>query len=298
MKFNAVALSLTTMIGLSTLSGCSIVAIGEEEFSCPGREKGVLCKGPREVYEMTNTQDEIIMGGIGDNGEFLDLSDEEINANKRSDKWLIANFDRLENEAIDDPDDDTMALYKAAVKAKMKSMNLPNGRSINPQTLYEPRSNNRQHPDSYDHASVVAKKGQLPYGTTSDIVSKQGEHGELSLFSTMPHDIAPEPLALLKPAEVMRILVAAYKDDSNDLHMPGYVYIDLQPRSWIIGEQANTTPQRIIPLDIRQKSQRQIIEEQRRGKGVTSLGVSQLPQMPSAEDSAGAFQANKADGNK
>ena len=112
----------------------------------------------------------------------------------------------------------------------------------------------------------------------------------------MPHDLAPEPLALLKPAEVMRVLIAAYKDDKEDLHMPGYVYVDLEPRSWIIGEQANTTPQRIIPLDIRRKTQSQMMEESKRKQGITGLGVGQFP-MPQNQTQSTSIFAPKPNAN-
>lgn len=288
MKLKAVVLSLSAVISSSLLSGCSMLTIGEEEFSCPGREKGVLCAGPRDVYEMTNTQDEILMGGVNEDGVYVHPDDNSDKSSSHNDAWLIKNFDRLEAEAMDDPDDDTIGLYRKAVRAKMKNMSNPNRDSMTEQTVYEPRSHNRQHPNNYDQAEVISN-----FTVNDGIVTKQGELGELSLFNTAPHDIAPEPLALLKPAEVMRVLIVAYKDNNNDLHMPGYVYVDLQPRSWIIGEQANSTPQRIIPLDIRNKTQRQIVEEKRRGQGVTGLGVGQLPQMPNGQN---AFSADKAEG--
>lgn len=290
---SAVILSLS-VASSTLLSGCSIFAIGEEEFACPGRDKGVLCKGPREVYQMTNTQEEILMGGLDDDGNYVSPDRiEGADAHAHDDAWLISNFSQIEDAAVDDPDDDTIMLYKAAVRAKMRMSSPNNDDGINTQTVYKPRTNNRQHPDSYDQANVVADQVN---GTPSNDIANQGEIGALSLFSTAPHDIAPEPLALLKPAEVLRILVVAYQDDNKDLHMPGYVYVDLQPRSWIIGEQANTTPQRIIPLDIRKKTQKQAFEEQRRKQGVTGLGVGQLPQMPHAGQNV--FSANKADGSQ
>ena len=300
MKFKAVLFSLSALSTVFLNAGCSSAfSIGEEEFSCPGREHGTLCKGPREVYEMTNNKDEIVMYKSDEEDSDYDEHDYE---HDHTDAWLIKNFDKIEAEALDDPDDDTIGLYRAAVKAKLNNMKASATDGFTEQTIYKERSTNRQHPENYDKAEVVANS--IVEGASADMVSNagniiktQGEHGELSLFNTAPHDIAPEPLALLKPAQVMRILVTAYKDDNQDLHMPGYVYVDLQPRSWVIGEQANSTPQRIIPLDIRNKTQRQMVEEQRRGRGVTGLGVGQMPNPARLAEQA-AFSPQRQDGSQ
>lgn len=38
---------------VSLLSGCSIFAPGSSDFACPGMPKGVTCKTPREVYDIS-----------------------------------------------------------------------------------------------------------------------------------------------------------------------------------------------------------------------------------------------------
>lgn len=293
MQFKAGLLSLSVVSSM-LLSGCSsIFAIGEEEYSCPGREHGVICAGPRDIYEMTNTQDDLSSEMMNPDGTPLKRnigkpsSTSSSNNTGKSDAWLIANFETIEADAVDDPDDDTLEIYKAAVAAKMKSLSVPS-EPFTEQTLYKKRSKNRQHPDLYDRAEIVSD-GADQNPLTSQ--TKQSEYGALKVFNTAPHDIAPEPLALLKPAVVMRVMVTAYKDDNNDLHMPGYMYVDLEPRSWIVGEAANTTPQRIIPLDIRTKSQKQIAEEGRRSQGVTGLGVGQF-KTPTNSQQQAAFAPN------
>ena len=42
------------------LVGCSIV--GQSESSCPGKPNGYVCKGPREVYEITNSKTSLFDG--------------------------------------------------------------------------------------------------------------------------------------------------------------------------------------------------------------------------------------------
>lgn len=51
--------TIATLITLSQLVGCSAFTIGEEEFSCPGKPQGAICKGVSEVYELTNNRDHL-----------------------------------------------------------------------------------------------------------------------------------------------------------------------------------------------------------------------------------------------
>lgn len=48
--------TLIAIVAMLALSGCaSVMNTGDSgEFACPGMPKGVVCKGPREVYELTN----------------------------------------------------------------------------------------------------------------------------------------------------------------------------------------------------------------------------------------------------
>lgn len=45
---------LSFAISVILLQSCSLLEIGESEYSCPGKAKGVVCKTSRTVYEMTN----------------------------------------------------------------------------------------------------------------------------------------------------------------------------------------------------------------------------------------------------
>ncbi len=42
-------------LALSTLSGCSVLGVGEEEFACTGMPDSVYCHSARDVYEKTNS---------------------------------------------------------------------------------------------------------------------------------------------------------------------------------------------------------------------------------------------------
>ena len=54
-----VKLGLLIAVLATVLGGCSVVPVGEAEFSCPGTGPGVRCASAREVYEMTNTRERL-----------------------------------------------------------------------------------------------------------------------------------------------------------------------------------------------------------------------------------------------
>jgi hypothetical protein len=62
-----------------------------------------------------------------------------------------------------------------------------------------------------------------------------------------------DPLARL-PAKVMRIWIAPWEDSRGDLHAPGYLYTEIEPRRWTIGGPAE--PERVTlirPLQIERR---------------------------------------------
>jgi conjugal transfer pilus assembly protein TraV len=44
------------------------------------------------------------------------------------------------------------------------------------------------------------------------------------------------PVPIRTPSQVMRIWVNQYEDSNGDLVAPGYVYTEIQPRKWLVGE--------------------------------------------------------------
>ena len=63
-----------------------------------------------------------------------------------------------------------------------------------------------------------------------------------------------DPLARRLPAKVMRIWIAPWEDSRGDLHAPGYLYTEIEPRRWTIGGLAE--PERVTlirPLQIERR---------------------------------------------
>ena len=61
-----------------------------------------------------------------------------------------------------------------------------------------------------------------------------------------------DPLALRAPARVMRIWIAPWEDSRGDLHAPGYIYTEIEPRRWTLDARDEHMP-RIRPLQIERR---------------------------------------------
>ena len=65
---------------------------------------------------------------------------------------------------------------------------------------------------------------------------------------------APEPIAVREKAKILRVLMNSWEDNSGRLHMPGYTYVEIEKRRWVIGRGATRNVSRITPLSIRKNS--------------------------------------------
>ncbi|KPV94058.1 Type IV conjugative transfer system lipoprotein (TraV) [Pseudoalteromonas sp. P1-9] len=216
---------------VTATSGCSVFTVGEEEFQCSGKPKNSLCKGPMEVYELTNNQDHLehLMGD----------SQEEIQST--SPKPV---------QFIEDPQNKITYVYE--------------GRTLRRQTA-----------EDYDEAKIVAIASDNDYSQSQH----NDELEDLRTFNYVPQDIAPEPLAVLEEAQAMRIYVSAWEDKEGDLNIPGYVYVELKPRRWVAGHQADMRPSRVVPFQVIQKSKTTQKRKSKMSKGVDPLSINrtQIP---------------------
>ena len=65
---------------------------------------------------------------------------------------------------------------------------------------------------------------------------------------------AEDPAALRVPARVMRIWIAPWEDSRGDLHAPGYLYTEIEPRRWALGAPAEAERATLIrPLQIERR---------------------------------------------
>lgn len=56
------------------------------------------------------------------------------------------------------------------------------------------------------------------------------------------------PIPIRTPAQVMRIWVAPWEDTNGDLVTNGYIYTEIEPRRWVIGQQGAADPTVLKPL--------------------------------------------------
>ncbi|WP_183168176.1 type IV conjugative transfer system lipoprotein TraV [Azomonas macrocytogenes] len=56
------------------------------------------------------------------------------------------------------------------------------------------------------------------------------------------------PIPIRTPAQVMRIWVAPWEDTNGDLNATGYVYTEIEPRRWVIGDGVPAEAPVIRPL--------------------------------------------------
>lgn len=57
-----------------------------------------------------------------------------------------------------------------------------------------------------------------------------------------------KPVPIRTPAQVMRIWVAPWEDTNGDLIVTGYIYTEIEPRRWVIGDSAPESEPVIRPL--------------------------------------------------
>lgn len=134
--------------------------------------------------------------------------------------------------------------------------------SLGRSNVYEPRTTEQHSVDSYQSAKVIPQ-------TRFDSENRDG-------FDAWPNNgepLAPEALAVMTEPKAMRVLVTAWKDTSGFLNLPGYIYVDVQPKTWKYGEAANLRPTRVVPLQMRKESQESIRDRKHQKKGVSPLEV-------------------------
>lgn len=128
--------------------------------------------------------------------------------------------------------------------------------------VYEARTKEQHSSNSYQSAKVIPQ-------TRFDNENRDG-------FMAWPNNgepLAPEALAVMTEPKAMRVMVTAWKDNSGFLNLPGYIYVDVQPKTWKYGEDANLRPTRVVPLQMRKESQQTIRDRKHKKRGVSPLEV-------------------------
>lgn len=239
---NNITKFLMSVAAVSSLSGC----IGQSESSCPGIEKGVLCMGPRAIMEATNNHDDLkYLKKEGDEGK-QDIADSKYPTSLT-------------------PPPGVQYPKKPVVSAGPKPLFTGTSKPVKPLTTASYVSQQR----------VPAGKGLYSEfdGKPVNPTLSSYQARQYQVQGTRQAVIAPEPLAVLRQGKVMRVLIAPYTDDNDALNLPGYVYVNVKPHTWVAGDSALKNPARIVPLEIQERARDNMQQQQRSTKGVTANGV-------------------------
>ncbi|WP_024595897.1 TraV family lipoprotein [Pseudoalteromonas sp. AC163] len=239
MKFKILT-TLTLVISALSLQGC-VNSLGKEEFTCPNLKKGGVCGGPRDVYKLTNNRVSL-----------ENLTQEELNAYR--------NGQNTNHVSLYESDGETKQVITNQNKTT-KLENKSSKRGTDNGVTYEARGDGQQTPDNYQTPEVLPQT-RFSY-----------QQNQYEQWPSNNEPLAPEPLATLEPAQVMRVLIASYTDSDGLLHMPGYTFVEVTPRRWSYGEAANDRPSRVVPLEVKRRSEEQFNRARNRSNGVDAMEV-------------------------
>jgi len=295
------------VIGSSTyLTGC----IGKSESECPGIENGVICKGPREVMELTNNRDDLtdMIGEDNDKGKSsTTVADSQYPAQIAppgdvqypKSTTLVNQPTRVSpQKSIASPCISPQKIGPATITPVCQpnslvgftnSSNAVGTSTIQPRPIAVAPAVNPTSGNPFNQAPVVASN-QPVHAPNSDIprskdlystyngqpVNPSLSAGQVQQYRNQGYKqavTAPEPLAMLQQGKVMRITFAPYTDDNNALNLPGFVYVNVKPQTWIAGNNATANPARIVPLEVQDAARENMQQQQRAEKGVNSSGI-------------------------
>jgi conjugal transfer pilus assembly protein TraV len=80
--------TLAIIFPVMLICGCSFTPIGSSDFGCPGMPKGVVCKTPRQVYNITTNNGDGIKDGGNKSSAFNPGPIEVIVTNKSNNELL------------------------------------------------------------------------------------------------------------------------------------------------------------------------------------------------------------------
>lgn len=234
MKFKIILV----LIQCALLAGC-MTPIGKPEFSCPNKKKGGACGGPRDMYELTNTRENL--NNIGDEPGL--------------EKYVVP-------KDSDDEKSSDGVMFDGDDKKSQQTVTHKKSSASGEDRVFEPRGHSQQSSDNYQHPKVIPQ-----------IRTEGSQTSDYDAWPTTTEPLAPEPLAVLNPAKVMRVLIASYKDNNGNLNMPGFVFVQVEPETWSVGEAANLRPQRVVPLQVIDKAKKETAAQQNRSRGVSAIEV-------------------------
>ncbi|MDA0155246.1 TraV family lipoprotein [Vibrio sp. 10N.286.45.C10] len=144
-----------------------------------------------------------------------------------------------------------------------------------------------------DGETITGKQYKEKYGTDieadSASVNETQQHANFSQAPALASPEAayqhlllpaPEPLAMRKPADIVRTLVRPYTDKET-LQIPGYGFIEATQRTWVVDRSAKTNDSQYVNFHVRKESQEQNYDVNDDGQ----IGVESRNARPAISDS-------------
>ncbi|WP_353500314.1 TraV family lipoprotein [Vibrio chaetopteri] len=147
---------------------------------------------------------------------------------------------------------------------------------------------------------VLDEEGKkVPYGTVAspEESSQQSKTSSSSTHTAKPYVKpdpyqhlmlpAPEPVAMRRPADIVRNLIRPYVDVNDRLKVPGHSYIEARSRTWVIDRNARSQANQFIDVGLRQSSQIQSYQVKDSGEiGVESRNGQAAPSPSEVKEQA------------
>ena len=126
-------------------------------------------------------------------------------------------------------------------------------------------------------ASTGSSDRALSEASSTDAQAVKGTR-VVSSGSVRPPVAGAVPLR--SPARVMRIWIAPWEDSRGDLHAPGYLYTEIDPRRWTLGAQADRNRETLVrPLQIERRN-----VPARTSRSGRDTGATRTPRRPKAPE--------------
>lgn len=97
-------------------------------------------------------------------------------------------------------------------------------------------------------AEVEAEKSGVKTSASTGQNSAVWGSGDTVIDTYVAPRLPNQPIPIRTPAEVMRIWVAPWEDGNGDLNVTGYVYTEIEPRRWVIGDRNSEGSPVLTPL--------------------------------------------------
>lgn len=84
--------------------------------------------------------------------------------------------------------------------------------------------------------------------TVSEEITNSSSIGDSVIDNYVTPRLPNRSVPIRTPAQVMRIWVAPWEDTNGDLIVSGYIYTEIEPRKWVIGERSQQDVPILKPL--------------------------------------------------